>query len=389
MRFKEFFRKVLIAICIVTMGLTVVAFGVNSSSETGVNHISPNQGSDVVLKEKIFGITVINGNNIRVDEEIDGTALVFGNGIDINSDINGDLICFGNNIKLNGKIDGNSYVFAHTVELNENITRDLFGFAANMSVSDDGSVDRDVVSFASNNNMLGNVGRNYTAYGASSNIDGTIGGNTHVEGGMMVGDNAVIDGSLTQVNNEEDKVSDGARISGEVKYLYKDYNTEIPLSNRILNTVKSFIFSIVLGIIIWLIVVFLAPSFVEKGITLLEKPVQTIGLGAIIFMVVPIVSIIILFTVVGIPISIIALILYGILIYLSQYLASIVIGNFIVRRFNLKSFHNNFWYVLGTFVILILLSKIPYLGVIISIACICISFGVMFYRSYKKDAYIG
>jgi len=389
MRFRGILKKLSIAICIVTLGLCVVAFGVSLSSENGINHVDSNRSGDVILKEKIFGMTIITGNNIRVDGEIDGTVFVFGNGIDINSNIIGDLICFGNNVRANGEINGNSYLFAQTVEFNGKITRDLIGFGATVSVNKDGMVERDMLAFAATNNMLGNVGGNYTAYGNMSNVDGTVGGDVHIEGNMSVGNNSVIKGGLTQVNDKEDKIADGAKVSGEVKYTYKSYtNGEVSTNRRIWNIIRSFMFSIILGVIIWLLVIFFVPSFIEKGATLLERPLQIVGLGALIFIVVPIVSIIAFITVVGIPIGVIALILYGILIYLSKYITSIVIGNFIVRRFNLKSFHNNFWYVLGAFVVLILLSKVPYLNVILSIACICIAFGVVFYRNYK-NAYIG
>ena len=388
MRFKGILRKLLITICIVTVGLYVVVFGASLSSERGVNHVG-SKSEDLILKEKIFGITVITGNNISVNGEIDGTTLVFGNWIEINSNIVGDLICFGNNVNVNGEIDGNSYLFAQTVKFNGKLTRDLIGFAATVSVGEDGKIERDMLAFAATHNMFGNIGRNYSTYGNLSNVNGAVGGDIHIEGNMSVGDNAVIKGSLTQVNDKEDKVADGARVSGEINYTYKSYEkTEVSMSNRIWNAVKSFIFSIILGVIIWLLVIFFDPSFIEKGMVLLERPLQTVGLGALILVVVPIVSVIIFITIVGIPIGIIALILYGVLIFLSRYLTSIVVGNFIVRRFNLKNFHNNFWYVLGAFAVLILLSKVPYLNVIVTIACICIAFGMVFYRN-NKNAYIG
>ncbi len=385
MRFKLYSKKIMFFVFLFIAVLNFSAFGINE----GINHITPTQGSDVILNEKVFGITVITGNNININADVDGTALIFGNGINVKSNINGDLLSFGNYIQIDGNVDGNSYLFGNNINLNGKITRDLFGFASSVSITDKAEVLRDAISFSRINDISGNIGRNITTFADSTNIKGTISGNAHVTGSMLIGDNAIIKGNLSQVNDREDKVSNGAQILGESKYTYMNFNgKDITMAQRITEFMRSFIFFVVLGIFIWLLVIFLNPLFIEKGVDLLERPLQTMGVGAIIIIATPIAALITFITIVGIPIGIIGLMVYGILIFLSKFLSSIFIANFVVKRFNLKRFHNNFWYVLGMLVIVGLLSELPYLNAVITIASICIAFGVIFFRNYK-NSYVG
>ncbi|MCL2323072.1 MAG: hypothetical protein FWC47_13340 [Oscillospiraceae bacterium] len=382
------FKKLFVAVCLFALCLGFTVFATNTASG-GVNFFSPpNQVSDVVLNQKVFGITVITGNNIDVSADIDGTSIVFGNGIDIKGNINGDLISFGNYITMEGSVDGNSYLFGNSISLIGKVSRDFFGFGSNISIKDSAQVLRDVIMFSANNTVTGNVGRNISSYAGTTSLNGSIGGNAYIEGSMNLNSSATINGNLNQVNDKEDSLN-GAKVSGDVKYTYRNPNVnEITMAQRISSTIRSFIFFLILGTVIWLIVIFLKPSFIKKGMDLLEKPLQTIGLGAIILIVAPIAIIITLITIVGIPIGIISAMIYGILIYLSRFLFSIIIANFLVKKLNLKSFHNNFWYVLLTFLIVSILSKIPYLSTILAIAYVCAVFGMVFYKNHK-DSYIG
>ncbi len=386
MKYKNFLKKIFVTIIILMASLCCLAYGANTFLENGANVPSSGSSGNIEINEKILGVTFILGNNVNVNEAIDGTVFIFANGINVRNNINGDLMCFGNNIQIEGEVDGNAYFFGQSLNFNGKSTRDLFAFAANIIVSDKAEVLRDIFIGTGNGSINGKIGRNLSSYSGDTNIKGTIGGDVHIEGNMFIDSNSEIKGSLTQKNDKEDAVNN-AKVLGEKKFIYNATREKetYSMQNRIYNVVKSLIYFVVVGILIWLIIIFLFPSFIEKGVNLLDRPLQTIGIGAIILIAAPVATIITFITVVGIPIGIIALILYGVLIYLSSFITCVVLANYIARKFNLRSFHNNFWYVLATLMVVGIMQRLPFINIFIGIFCVCVGFGVVFYRGYKEN----
>ncbi|MDD5702847.1 MAG: hypothetical protein PHU23_12455, partial [Dehalococcoidales bacterium] len=63
-----------------------------------------------------------------------------------------------------------------------------------------------------------------------------------------------------------------------------------------------------------------------------DYPLSALGWGALLFFVTPLAALVVMFTVIGIPLGLLALIIWGILLYLSQIPVALLIGWLIVSR---------------------------------------------------------
>jgi hypothetical protein len=99
------------------------------------------------------------------------------------------------------------------------------------------------------------------------------------------------------------------------------------------------------------------------------NPLSSLGWGALILFVTPIAAIIVCCTVIGLPVGIIALVLYGIAIYLSQIPVALCIGRLIFGRFREVESSGIMIGTLATgLAILTLLRLIPVIGFLVGLA---------------------
>ncbi|MFC1956386.1 hypothetical protein ACFLWZ_07745, partial [Chloroflexota bacterium] len=109
-----------------------------------------------------------------------------------------------------------------------------------------------------------------------------------------------------------------------------------------------------------------------------RKPLLSLGWGAILLFATPIAAIVAFITVVGVPVGVIGLALYGIAIYLSQIAVGLFIGYWIISSFGKVDSRGVLVgaFTLG-FVILTLIKLIPFVGFPIWLATVLFGIGAM------------
>ena len=120
-----------------------------------------------------------------------------------------------------------------------------------------------------------------------------------------------------------------------------------------------------------MILTLLCKRYLEKGTLVVKSKVWLpllIGFSALI--IVPIVAIIAMFTVVAVPLSFIALIIYGLLIYIAPVISGIILGKVVFKNMNIYLSA-----LIGT-VIIKLVMLVPYLGGILFFGAMLLSLGL-------------
>ena len=108
------------------------------------------------------------------------------------------------------------------------------------------------------------------------------------------------------------------------------------------------------------------------------RPWLSLGWGAIILCATPIAAIITFITVIGVPVGLIGLTLYGIAIYLSQLVVGLFIGYWIIGYFSKVESRGVLTGALALgFLILTLLKLIPYIGFPLWLATVLFGIGAM------------
>jgi len=267
------------------------------------------------------------GETLVVDGNVNGDVVAAGRRIVVEGKIDGNLVALGESVTVRGDVTGFIATASQTVELEEmNLGGDLWSASAHTNVDEDvkvtgnaviageltsiaGEVQRDFFGFAETIELTGSIERNVEAFASRLNIlgDASVGGNlrfrTHSEDRLQLADTASIAGTVEFLDLPED---------WERKSKYE--RPEFYLWRAVI-LASAFIFGLA---VFWLF-----PAMRDLTIGGGIEGVKTAGLGLIALITLPVASVILLATVVGIPFA-----FFGFILFLFVWLfAKIIIAD--------------------------------------------------------------
>ncbi|HED23777.1 MAG TPA: hypothetical protein ENN91_01470 [Firmicutes bacterium] len=254
---------------------------------------------------------------------------------------------------------------------------------AGNTISIAGPIGQDYYGAANTSTVTGSVGRHIRASMSNLIVDAPVGGDmTLFVGDLSLGPRADVSGSITYTSEKEAVVDSTAIIGGSVKRLDPPAETGTGSARH---SFWSFIRPVLSMLLAALILVLLFPVVTGgSAVKIKEKPWPSIGIGALIVFVAPLVALILMLTVFGLPVGIITILLYIALIYLVRVVSGYFLAMIVFERFG-KRLHPLWIALIGVFV-LSLLIKIPYVGWIINLASVLFAAGAfILYLAGKKE----
>lgn len=267
----------------------------------------------------------------------------------VDGTIEGDLTIFTGNLTINGEVTGNVQVFSSgTVRINEggriggslrgaalNITvsgevaSDVFASAASVVVEEEGTVGRDVMAFGGVLRVEGDVGRDIRGRTARSVIDGSVGGDIDVASQKLeLGSGAVVSGDVLYRSPVEASVGPGAQVSGTVTRLPAQSNFVYSVILTLANLV-GFLGFLLAGLVA---LVLLRGSGSRATGAVLTKPIRSLIYGLIAVVVVPVSTVILAATLVGIPLAVLAALIIVASFVVGPVPAIAALGNRVLGR---------------------------------------------------------
>jgi len=336
--------------------------------------------------DKIDGTGLFSGNNIQIDGTVEGTAFAFGQVVRVNGTINGDLITCAQTLYINGTVKGNIYAAGQDLTLGTQATGDVLLAGQRIDVTKEAVIGRDLFIGGSTVLMDGTVQREFYVNGADVSISGLVGRNLNMEGQTLnLLDGADIKGDLSYRTHDKAKIASGAVIEGKTNWQYVE-PAETQPSKTFVSDLTGMLWSIAGALLIWFIVRIWRPEFWTKNArTIDEKPLKTIGVGILALIVTPILAILLMVTVIGIPLGIILGITYGVALYLSKIVVAAFIGYWLSKRFKWAGIHKGVWAVLLALVALEVLTNIKYIDFISWLLIVFAGLGTLVLTNYKAS----
>ncbi len=352
------------AICMVLI-LFFVAFPVEAAK------ISTGDNMTINSNELVDDDLYMFGDVIRVSGTVTGDAALFGREVIVDGNILGSLLVFAETIRIDGSVAGTIRGGANGISFNGSTGRDLMMAGNTLTVA--GQVGQDLLAAASNVTVAGSVGRDVKSSMNRLIIDGPVGGDVNaVVSELVFGPNAQVDGKVTYTSENEATINNQAVVGGNITRLDPPTTQVTPKSTG--RSVWSFFRPILSLLAVTLMMILLFPGVTKSSAAMIrEKPVPSLGAGALIVFVVPIAALILLITVIGIPISFLSMLLYVVLLYLSRVFAGYFLADLVFEKFGLK-LHPVWIALIGVFV-LALICKIPYVGWLVHLAAVVFGSG--------------
>ncbi len=315
------------------------------------------------------------GDDITIDYTVIGNAFIVGNNVKISAPIGGDAFIIAKNIT----IEESGYIYSNLFSCSEKlvikgIVYDLYATASNITLAESGYVYRDIRSTSSNIDILGTIGRN--AYIACDKISLTSNQKTtDYNSDSTESSTGVIYGNLEYSSTNQITIPENS-VTGEVRYTQISSNSNNSIT--IIDIIVSIISTIVFTAVIWLILNWLAPKYIEKSKKLLtSKPLPVIGFGFLGLIVIPVITFILLLLSITIELSLLLLGIYIILIALSTTIFTISISEFISEKLNINKKWLHLIVAIVVASIIYLIKLIPYIGGIVGFVCVILGLGLL------------
>lgn len=292
--------------------------------------------------------------SITFNETVDGDVFLLGGEVTVNATISGDLIVLAGQADIRGTIDGDLRVTAGQLDVGA-------------IVNDDASLASGQIKLNSNsiiNNTLTAAAGAISLNGQVVNQAWLIGGKINILEGAKVG------GDLKVFHQSEPIIHPQSKISGDLitKQLESndfDYQNDFNFKDtKVVKKITTFmvvqkLMALVIEILIGALLIYLAPKLSKTLVKLSQKkPGQTIGWGFLTVVIFPVVFILLLISLIGIPLAVLSVFVFSFSIYLARLLSGLSLGNNLLKDKKLKPYHS---LALGM-LILSVLKLIPVVG---------------------------
>lgn len=384
--------KILIGILVILLLISTISFATDTPVTTSLqdNTVSTLPGDNAKTTEGETDATDSTDNADAVTMH-DGDLYLTGSNLVMDQIVDGNVYIVGGNVEITGKVNGNLFVLANTVTVQKGsyvvqaiyacanqmtfngTCTDLYTTGNNITIGYDAFMLRDMKIAVSSLNFSGGVGRNADVF-AKAFIFNTEEDNS-----------GLVYGNLNYTSESELNLST-SYVQGNMNYTKAtSFNTET-VQDTIYEYVINFLRVLLLTLVIYLLAIVIAPKFMEKTSSYVSsKLAPAFGIGILITLFAPIVSIILMFIPVTSSIGISLLGLWGLLITISLPIVSIVITSKLKEKFNFTKTYQVLLILVATLLVLWILSQIPYLGLLVTLLVLATSFGIIFMHLFMKN----
>ena len=346
-----------------------------ANDTTGTEGTEQNNSENVAsttITEQNFkqGDMYLTGGDVIVDYIVDGNLFIIANNVTISSQIGGDAFILANNVTITetGYVFSNLFTSANNVDIRGS-AYDLY--AASNTVNITGYISRDIRVSCNTLNVNGTIGRN--AFVNCSTIKFSQPAELSEDNTTTIASQGIISGDLNYTAKQEASIPDGA-VEGNI-----NFNKEEILSS---NYIQSYLLSLgsflVLTIVIWLLILWLAPKFNEKASNLVTKRIlPVIGLGILTPVLLLVISLILLLINITASVAALIFLLWITLIIMSKSIFVIVVNKLICNKFKIEKTIGIFGILIVSSIVVWALSLIPYVGILVSLIAVIIGLGAL------------
>ena len=353
------------------------------------------------MKKKIFGILImltlfviapveakeinsfhmVSDDKVTFEDTVNGDSAIAGNLVDIIGNIDGIGFIAGQKVNVNGNLEY-GFLAGQNVNINGQISKNIYAAGETITLSKDANIGKDLFLAGNSINLNGNIQRNINIYASTVTIKKgtTINGNITIEASnIKVEDGASIKGTLKYNEDAKNDISDNSSIGKTTTY-------EIA-KNEGFNT-SEILSSILNMVVVFLSITIIIPKTLDKTNEIYEKKnnnyIKNIGIGFLILICVPLISLILLASNIGVYLGLILVALYAIAIYLSFIIAGYILGNLILVKL-MKLNTNKYLSGIIGIILLKILMVIPVLSTIICLIAITLGLATIWNLLQKNE----
>jgi hypothetical protein len=335
------------------------------------------QGNDVTIGsgETVNDDIYAGAGTISIQGTVNGSVIAGGGTITVSGNVTRDLILGGGTINVTGHVGGSIIAGGGNLTLNGPVAQDIVVTGGMIDIGSGGSIGRDLVIAGGTATVSAPVTRRVQMSAGSLTLRSHVGGDVHGNVDRLKLDGAQIAGNLDYTSNNQVDMVNGAQVSGTVTR-HTPTNQGRSLGGGFIGWLRALIGIFALG----LLLVFLLPGVGTRAIDVLRaEPWASLGIGAAIAVITPIVALIVF--IIGIFIGgwwlgLLLIPLWILALAIGYVVSGFLLGRLIFAQLGWGRFHDALA-LLGGLAVLAVVGLVPVLGAFVVLAALVFGTGAL------------
>jgi hypothetical protein len=354
--------------------------------------------SQTIVSQPVKGDHYAASGTVTVNARIGGDLVAAGGTILVNDSVGGDALLAGGTITLNGPIGDDVRAVGGTITILRNVSGDVHLLGGELTLDPAAVINGDLVVAGGKATVNGTVNGTVRLRGGETQLNGITKGDLEAKGGKLLVNGSVL--GMATLAAREITIGDQARFGQDVVYWQQagplDFQGQVGGMARFDESLAmdigqtnwyflgfgSFVFVLFyLGAVLLLLYLFeyLIPGLLkEAGEKAQKDTTRSFGYGMLYLLGVPALCLMLLITIVGIPVGLFASVLYIFSLAFAHVISSLVLVNWYNLRYQREwNLRQLVWAGLGIFVVVKLVTLVPFLGWLLSVLLIGVAFGAI------------
>jgi hypothetical protein len=327
--------------------------------------------------ETVDGNFFFLAENVKIDGNINGDLVGLAENLEINGRVEGDILIISQKLNFNGEVVGSFRGITNQGNINGIIGKNLNIAGVNIFISELSNIYWDALILADNLDLRAKIKGNLYASLNTALLNGQIERNVNLilrnkNEALVLGEKLEVNNSLNYQSLNEAIISPEAQIDGDL--VYKELK-----SRNAYKFTWSLFYQIFSALLIALFLVHLFKNILrQSSINIEKKFIYTLIWGLFLTIALPIILLILAFTIIGFKLSLIIFSLWLALILSAKVIFAFFIGRFLFNKILKKTKTSYVWKIIIGIVISWLLFSLPYIGIFFSILAIILGMGSFF-----------
>jgi hypothetical protein len=353
----------------------------------------PEVGETIVKRGRIASDLYAFGGGVDVGADVNGDLMAGGGLVTISHRVQGDLIVGAGSVMVGGLVEKGVRAAGGSVTIAGRVGRNVNVAGGSITIAPEAVVSGSAQLVGGEVRVAGVIGRKLWVAGAVVVLAGEVAGNVEVVAQEIeVLPTARIRGKLVYWSPRPARIDPQATISGRVTHNLPELPSRIARTGTALVTVSRT--SFMAGLTVIAVALFLAfPRFtVLASRTVGTDPLKSLGLGLLLFAAIPVLAILSMITILGIPLGLLIFLGFSIALLLGFVLVAFYLGDvgaqaFMGRRSRQRVVRVAFLILaLG---ILLLARQIPVIGAVLIVITVILGLGAMTIYVWRRRAALG
>ncbi len=307
------------------------------------------------------------GGSVRIGKPIEGDLFAVGGNVDVDSAVGGDAVVAGGNVRIGAPVAQSVYAAGGQLVINSPIGRNARIAGGQVEIDRRAQVAGNVSVAGGQVRIEGHINGYVRAGGGSVIIDGPVDGDVvSTAGSVELGPNARIGGQLRFASRDDLSQHPGAQVLGGIERLpfAARRPTEKPQPAEI---GRSLGWAWTTGLLLIAVVLSVALPEPARRVaeTLRARPLMSLLIGFIALVCIPVAALIVLLTVIGVPLALLAAVLYFALLLIGYVGSGIGVGQWALHRFKPARAAQRSWlaaFAAVGMLAIALLGRLPWIG---------------------------